>query len=351
MIKKVFAITLILIIYLPAVQAHEAPKHEHTQLVPIPVYTQPHGPSGAEASLKAANIFLASFAVDEKSNFIFELNAPERNNWSNLPAKFVKRSGISVGEMTDEQRTLLFEFLSSSLSKEGYDNVMNIMAAEAFLSQDKRAKKLQWMPENYWISFYGTPSADASWGWQYGGHHLALNILIENNKVVSLSPSFIGTEPAIFSYDGIDYKSVIDFHLAGYAVYDALNEVQKQQADAGSIPEDVLTGPGKDGVIPEQIGISVTDMDKTQRDLLMTAISKWVAVQPEENASLRMSQIEAEFDQTTFAWTGGNEVNTPCYMRIQGPSLIIELHSSGGNVGDSASGLGHYHTMYRNPKI
>ncbi len=349
MIRRFITIIIFLWVCLPLAQAHEAPKHDHTKLLPLPAYSQPYGSASAEASLKAAKVFLASFDEDARSDFVFGLKARERSKWSNLPAGIVKRSGLSVGEMSDGQRALLFEFLSSSLSKEGYQNVMNIMAAEAFLSQDRRAKRLKWAPENYWISFYGTPSAEAPWGWQFGGHHLGINLSVASNKVSSLSPSFVGTEPAVFTYDGVDYRSVIDMHLAGYAVYNALNEAQKKRADAGSVPKDVLTGPGEDGTIPKQIGIMASEMDEGQRDLLLMAIHMWVGLQPQENAVPRMSQIKAQLEETSFAWTGGNAVNTPCYMRIQGPDLIIELHSSGGNVGDNASGMGHYHTIYRNP--
>lgn len=62
-----------------------------------------------------------------------------------------------------------------------------------------------------------------------------------------------------------------------------------------------------------------------------------------------MAEITAGVDDLGYAWTGTDEVNTPTYMRIQGPNLIIEMLSTGGNVGDSAEGAGHYHTMYRNP--
>ena len=36
-----------------------------------------------------------------------------------------------------------------------------------------------------------------------------------------MSPSFVGTEPAIFNHYGVDYEAVIDMHLAGYAVFAA----------------------------------------------------------------------------------------------------------------------------------
>ena len=74
-------------------------------------------------------------------------------------------------------------------------------------------------------------------------------------------------------------------------------------------------------------------MASDQKAMLLAAINQWVSIQPGENAVRRMAQIEAELDQTNFAWTGSNEANTPTYMIIQGPTLIIELLSTGGNVG------------------
>lgn len=332
-----------------AVFAHDAPVDEHTQIAPIPDYAQPYGPASGAAALEAAEAFLSSFGDTTKAQFMFDLNDPNRAKWSNLPAGIVDRTGISVGELSDEQRGLLFEFLASSLGEEGYQSVAEVMAAETFLRADKNAERLKWAPENYWLSFFGTPSANAPWGWQFGGHHLGLNIAIEGNRVESMSPTFVGTEPAIFTVNGVDYEVMRDMHLSGYAVFTALNPEQQAAADAGEIPEDVLTGPGQDGTIPSAIGLSAAEMDAEQRALLLSAIKEWVSIQPDENATPRMAELSDGLDEITFAWTGTDEVNTPTYMRIQGPTLIIEMLSTGGNVGKSAKGAGHYHTIYRNP--
>lgn len=348
---KFTSLTTATFLLVASASAHEAPTDEHAQLIPIPVYSQPYGAASGATSLQAAEAFLAAFDDAAKVQFMFDLNAQERAGWSNLPAGIVDRTGISVGEMSDEQRALLFEFLASSLGSEGYESVMEVMAAEAFLSTDERATRLKWAPENYWVSIYGTPSADAPWGWQFGGHHLGLNLSIEGGKVETMSPSFVGTEPAVFTLNGVDYEAVLDMHRAGYAVFAALGADQQIKSDAGSVPEDILTGPGNDGVITPVIGMSVAEMTVDQKALLLAAINEWVSIQPGENAAPRMAQIEAELDQSSFAWTGNNTVNTPTYMRIQGPTLIIELLSTGGNVGESASGQGHYHTMYRNPTM
>ena len=83
-------------------------------------------------------------------------------------------------------------------------------------------------------------------------------------------------------------------------------------------------------------------MTASQKTLLLAAIDRWVSIRPSEDAARRMEELEADLDRTYFAWTGTSEENARAYMRIQGPTLIIELVSRGGKPG-------HYHTIYRNP--
>lgn len=329
--------------------AHEAQTHRHSEVVPIPPYSLPYGAAGGAAALTAAQSFLETFDSGEFSKLLFNWTSDKRANWSNLPGGMVTRPGLSIGEMSEEQRQRLFVFLSSSLGAEGYARLGDLLAAEAFLSQAPRASRYGWFPENYWISFYGTPSANGLWGWQFGGHHLGLNISMQNGRVTTMSPTFWGTEPAVFTLNGVDYESVVDMHRTGHAVFQSLTPQQQAKAGLSRVPRDIETGPGKDGRVPELIGLAARDMTSRQRRSLMAMIRHWVAIQPDENAQQRMAEIEAELDAIHFAWIGTDEVNTPTYMRIQGPTLIIELHSNGGNFGANARGLGHYHTIYRNP--
>ena len=322
--------------------AHEAPSHVHAELIPIPEYRPPFGGANAAASLRAAEAFLASLDEATRAGLVFELDAPERAGWSNLPASYVPRAGISVGELSDDQRKLLFDFLASSLGKAGYRKVMAIMAAEAYLNRARSSSaRRKIAPEFYWLSFYGNPSATSPWGWQFGGHHLGLNLSVEGNRVTSMSPSFVGTEPTVFAHNGVEYEALVDMHRAGYELFSSLQASQKAAAGPGRVPRDVRTGPGKDGLVPPTIGLVAAKMTPNQQALLLAAIDRWVSIQPSENALRRMAEIEADLDRTYFAWAGTSDANARAYMRIQGPSLIIELASRGGN-------LGHYHSIYRN---
>ena len=337
------AVALVLALSVPPCLAHEAPSHEHSELIPIPEYSPPVGGASAAASLQAAQAFLASFDEPTRAQFLFGLNAPERAGWSNLPASSVPRAGISVGALSDAQRKLLFDFLAASLGENGYRKVMEVMAAEAYLNKARSSSARRLIaPEYYWISFYGTPSTTSPWGWRFGGHHLGLNLSIEGNRVTSMSPSFVGTEPTVFTHDGVEYAALVDMRRAGYAVFSALDASQKALADPGRIPRDVRTGPGRDGFVPPTIGLVAAEMTGNQKTLLLAAIDRWVSIQPSEDAARRMAELEADLDRTYFAWTGTHDPNGRAYMRIQGPALLIELASRGSN-------LGHYHTIYRDP--
>ena len=97
--KIMSAAALVLGLATPAL-AHEAPIHAHAELVPIPAYNLPFGAASAAASLQAAEAFLANFDEATKAQFMFDLNSMEREGWSNLPARFVTRAGISVGDLS-----------------------------------------------------------------------------------------------------------------------------------------------------------------------------------------------------------------------------------------------------------
>lgn len=330
--------------------AHRGATKAPSEIIPLPAYAPKGGKANAKVALEAATEFLASFSADQRAKLVFGWNSEERKKWSNLPAKIVTRAGLNFKQMTKAQRQLFFVFLSSSVGEAGYGRVADTMAAEGFLSTDPNAERYMWAPEYYWVSFYGDVKKDGKWGWQFGGHHLGINMSYDKGKYTSMSPSFLGTEPAFFTYKDVEYKSLVDMHLEGHQFYHALSAEQQKAADYPEIPDDVLTGPGKDGEIPNQVGLLGAKMSEAQQAKLIELIGKWVAVQPNEPYAARMAEIKGELDKTSFTWKGRYGKSAPAYYRIQGPNLIIEFLSITFNVGETAKNLGHYHSIYRNPK-
>ena len=213
------------------------------------------------------------------------------------------------------------------------------------LSESTLASVLKWSATNYWLAFFGEPTADAAWGWQFGGRHLAINASLDGGRVVSLSPSFIGIEPASFDFQGQRYAPLGDELADGLALMRALPEAVRRQALIDDRPREVHAGPGADGVVPPAQGSPVADWPDEPRGMLLDLASHWLRTQPEENAIARLAAIESALSDTRFAWHGATDGNDDVYFRIQGPSLIIEFSTEGGIAADG----GHYHSVYRDP--
>lgn len=316
-------------------------------VAPIPPFATPYGPAGGEATYAAAVAFRDALSDIQAARLILPIDSPARRNWSNLPAGIVdfERNGLRLGDLQPDQLPAIFAFLGAGLGAHGYDTVGQIVAAEAVLSESTLASMLKWSATNYWLAFFGEPSADGAWGWQFGGHHLAINASLEGGRIVSLSPTFIGIEPASFDFQGRRYAPLADELADGLALMRALPEAARRRALIDDRPDEVHAGPGADGIVPPEEGVLVAEWPAEARGMLLDLISHWLRTQPEENAIPRLAAIESALGDTRFAWHGSTQGDGDVYYRIQGPNLIIEFSTQGGIAADG----GHYHSVYRDP--
>jgi hypothetical protein len=52
-------------------------------------------------------------------------------------------------------------------------------------------------PGKYYFSMFGDPATDSIWGWRLEGHHISFNFSVKDNSLISGTPGFLGTNPAI----------------------------------------------------------------------------------------------------------------------------------------------------------
>ena len=315
-------------------------------------------PSGSSAAGSGLSVAWEATAVARAQSFLSSLDdakgaeavllfdAPERVNWSNLPAGMVSfaHNGVRMGDLEGEQTEAMRRFLIAALSADGFDTVMGVLGAERVLAESAQAGRMLWDPEAYWVAFFGEPTEGERWGWQFGGHHLAVNVTVVDGRSY-MSPTFIGVEPASYYSDGVREAPMAAEAEAGLELINALGDAGRDAATIERRPRETLTGAGRDGVIPPLEGARVAEWDTAQQELLLDAISLWVGMMPEEGARIRMEELRAELGDVRFAWHGDIDGSGPIYYRIQGPSLIIEF-STQGDVGSDA---GHYHSVYRDP--
>jgi Protein of unknown function (DUF3500) len=340
-------------------------------------------PTRTAQIVHAANGFLAT--LDEKQRraalYAFD-DEHQRANWSNLPTGFVPRGGISLKAMTPAQRSAAMNLLAVALSRKGYEKVQQIMEGDevnkktdtGFPGPGNRGNRPP--PGNggpppdgahgpppggprgltgdlfgknlYYISFLGTPSEQAPWMLQFGGHHLALNITISGAQGI-LTPTLTGAQPALYTEGGKTVRPLGQESDKALTLLNSLDETEKKHAILSYELADLVLGPGQDGKKIQPEGLRADAMTDKQRALLLDVISEWASIINDDAAAARMLELKADINQTWFAWsgpvTGTIGQNIRAYYRIQGPHLVIE-YSPQTLGGDPAL---HVHTMYRDP--
>ena len=301
--------------------------------------------SGANIA-SAAEAFLSTLSEDQLAEAIYAFDDPVRSNWSNLPAGRVgfERNGVRIGDLSAVQVDAMQEFLDTALSPYGSSTVRGIVGADAVLEKSLLSFVMKWDDENYWLAFFGEPAEPGTWGWQFGGHHLAVNVTVSGGRSY-MSPTFLGVEPATYESEGVVAEPLARHAAAGLDVIQSLAGDLRSSAVVSGRPDETLVGAGMDGVIPNLEGSPTSVWTDCQRAKLMHTISLWTSLLPAPDAAARLDEIKAELNDLHFAWNGTVDGSGEIYYRIQGPSLIIEF-STQGNVG--ADG-GHYHSVYRDP--
>ena len=103
------------------------------------------------------------------------------------------RHGLLLEDLAPPVRQLALGILRATLSARGYHQARSIMRLNELLAEltgDHEAFG-EWP---YFLSIFGTPSGDEPWGWQIDGHHLCVNTVVFDGRIV-MTPAFMGAEP------------------------------------------------------------------------------------------------------------------------------------------------------------
>lgn len=298
--------------------------------------------------VSAANTFLSTFDDKQRQSVLFPFDdQKQRANWSNLPVTFVRRAGISLKDMNAAQRSTALALVSSALSQRGFEKVQQIIEGDEVLKL-KEGNNPMFGKDLYYISILGKPSEKDPWMVQFGGHHLALNIIIAGERGV-LTPTLTGAQPALYTSNGKTVRPLGQESDKAFALLNALDDGQKKQAILSYHLADLVLGPGQDGKTIQPEGLKASAMNDRQRAMLLDLISEWANIIHESAAAARMAELKADINETWFAWSGPTTVtqgsNITAYYRIQGPHLVIEYAPQ--RLGGDPSM--HVHTMYRDP--
>jgi hypothetical protein len=295
--------------------------------------------AAAEMAL-AARSLVASLTPDQKTASVFAIKDEHRLDWHFIPKE---RKGISIKEMTPQQRHLTTALLACSLSSKGLMKVSNIMSLEQILQTiegpNRRAAR---DPELYYVSIFGEPDRGKTWGWRFEGHHLSVSFTIVDGHVSS-TPSMMGANPAIVP-DGPHQGMQVLADEENIARQLATSLSTKQRTIAiinEKAPPDILSGNRRKISPLEPAGIGWEDLTGEQQTLVWQLVKIYVERARGEVAEADLAKITAAGRETIhFAWAGGLERGQGHYYRIQGPTFLIEYDNTQHNAN-------HIHCVYR----
>ena len=309
-------------------------------------------PATTPQIVSAANAFLATLDSAKKDVVLFEPNdTAQKQRWSNLPNGAFSRAGLRWADMNEAQRSAWLEVMRVTLSADGYRRVVEEWRADDALAArgGGPGRGPMFGMGFYYIALIGSPSETKPWQWQWGGHHVTINATIVGPNL-SLTPSFIGVEPATYTdADGKTVRPLGDIERNAFALVNGFNAEQQKAAIIGASPIEVILGPGRDGKTVENEGLPAARMTADQRAGLMKLIGYYTGLVNDVDGAARTAEVEATLDQTYFAWRGPTTPNSAIYFRVTGPTLVIEYAAQGPGGGGGERSPSHIHGIYRDP--
>src|SRR6187549_1361019 len=309
--------------------------------------TKPRQNTGLSEMAKAADVFLQTLSEKQKTKIQFGFNEEERYNWHYIPRS---RKGLTLNEMTGQQIKDALALLHTALSDTGFNKASSIIQLENVLREvENRSSSDTYRDQgNYSFSIFGNPAAEAIWGWRLEGHHISFNFSSENNLLVSGTPSFFGSNPAVVLSGSEKGKYILkDEAELGFALLHSLNKGRMDKAIiSNEAPGEILTAASRNAMINDPKGILYNELESQQQKIFLQLLSIYIHRYTRLFAEGMMKEIEAAgLNDLRFAWAGDQQpgIGHPHYYRIQGPTIIIEYD----NVQNNAN---HIHTVIRDLK-
>lgn len=294
-----------------------------------------------------ANRFIATLNDAQKAESIFPFDVDERYNFHFVP---MKRRGITFNEMNTEQNSLALELLKSCLGEDSFKKTNEIMQLEIVLKElEKRKPEDNYRdPGNYHFTIFGNPSSTSIWGWRFEGHHISFTFSFNKKMLVSGTPGFMGSNPAIVLNGPMAGKQVLkDESDKGFSLIQSLNVIQLKKAIIDTIAfKDILTFDKRKALLGNPEGIKYSELTKVQQSLLLQLISVYVHRYRNDFAEKMMQDIKKQgLENIWFAWAGFTkpEIGKGSYYRVQGPTLVIEYDNTQNNAN-------HVHSVVRDLK-
>lgn len=303
----------------------------------------------------AANMFLSVLSPMQLGRSQFAVDDPEWRNWSNVDVGIFARHGISLEEMSDQQKAAAWNLLRESLSPAGLSKVQRIMRTEQTLLE-LNGEPIRYGEEKYYFTVMGNPSDVEPWGWQLDGHHLVINFFVLADQVV-MTPAFWGGEPVV-TESGKYAGNVImqEEQNLGLAFMQSLDPGQQRRAtlNAEKTRNAPMAAANADNAVIDFAGLRGSELTSAQKVQLLNVVRVYVGNLRTPHATVTMEDIGRHIDETYFAWTGTATDDSVFYYRIHSPVILIEFDHQNpvGTLQKNTPGTptrDHIHAVVRTP--
>ncbi|HVG17071.1 MAG TPA: DUF3500 domain-containing protein [Chitinophagaceae bacterium] len=303
--------------------------------------------------MKAGELFLKSLSSEQLAKTNFEIQNNEWQKWANVDNGLYTRQGISIKEMSVDQRKLAFKLMQEALSAKGLKLSKDIMKTDQTLRELNNNDPI-YDEELYFFTIMGKPSMTEPWGWQIDGHHLVINYFILGDQVV-MTPVFMGGEPIITTTGKYKGNTIFqDEQNIGLGFMQSLSAAQQKEAiiseDKGR--NNIRAEAFSDNKTVDYQGLVTTKMSKEQKEKLLALTRQYISNMREGHAKIKMEDIKKHLDNTWFSWIGKKDKDAVFYYRIHSPVILIEFDHQGpiGIKGpDREATRNHIHTIVRTP--
>ena len=308
-----------------------------------------------EQMADATRNFLTSLSDEQRARATFSFDSDERGMFSYVSAEMFQRHGVMLKEMNSEQRDRAHELLRAGLSQRGYmiaeqlrevEEILRVLEAGGYAPPCPGCGGRRRDSEEYFLSVFGTPSTDGTWGWQFEGHHISLIFTIVEGNITVSTPTFLGAHPAeVPEGPRGGLRPLGEQEDTARALLASLDAEQRDVAIIEDVvPSSLVSGTELELDPLSPIGIQASALSNVQRGLLMALIESYTSVMADDIAALRMAKVrEGGVEDIAFAWIGGTKPGIEgdvAYYRVQGPTFLIEFDFT-------LNDPNHVHTVWR----
>jgi hypothetical protein len=261
-----------------------------------------------------------------------------RRDWTYVPAD---RAGLTFGDLDRAQRKGIHQLLATALSPHAYAQAASIMALEDVLDLREGGDRGRHNTD-YWTIFFGEPGKDEAWGWRFEGHHVSVNVTVVGDQV-SVSPCFLGSNPAVIDYRGTPVIAPLplEAQLPRELLAAMGSGCRSSAIVANTAPYDIHTSyaPRIGSAAIEPLGVSGAKLPGAAEELLRRLVDLYVDRLPAVLAADRRPDL----NEVHFAWEGSLEPGQGHYYRLQAPDFLVEYDNTQNDAN-------HIHSVCRFPR-